>query len=192
MQCAAGLERVTSGSIQIGETILTNAPSKTIDRVRRRQAGFIFQQYNLLPMLTVAENVALPLRLRGDRVRKAEVAAAVSTVGLAGLGKRLPSQLSGGQQQRAAIARALLAKPDVIFADEPTGALDQATGKQVLGLLRSAVNDNGHTLVMVTHDSRIAAWADRVIFIVDGQIHSELWQPTAEQISVEFARWEAP
>jgi putative ABC transport system ATP-binding protein len=190
LQIAAGLEPASGGSVKIGDTELVGASTRSLDTVRRQQIGFVFQSYNLLPMLSVLENVVLPLRLRGQRVRHAEARQVLESVGLAGLASRLPSQLSGGQQQRAAIARSLLSRPEVIFADEPTGSLDQATGRQVLGLLRQAVDRDGRTLIMVTHDSRVAAWADRVIFIVDGRLHSEITQPTVENVTAELARWE--
>jgi len=191
LQIAAGLEPASGGSVRIGEVELVGASTRRLDRVRRQQVGFVFQSYNLLPMLTVFENVVLPLRLRRQKVRRTEAHQVLESVGLAGLASRLPSQLSGGQQQRAAIARSLLAAPEVIFADEPTGALDQATGRQVLALLRQAVDRDGRTLVMVTHDPRVAAWADRVVFIVDGRLHSEITSPTVENVTTELSRWEA-
>lgn len=190
LQCAAGLETVDSGTVRIGGVDTTGASPAQLDRVRRRQVGFVFQSYNLLPMLSVFENVVLPLRLRRERVRRGEALAVLESVGLAGLERRLPVQLSGGQQQRAAIARSLASRPDVIFADEPTGALDQTTGRQILSLLRAAVDHEARTVVMVTHDPRVAAWADRVVFIVDGRLHSEILNPTAELVSAELARWE--
>ena len=191
LQIAAGLEPASAGSVKIGDTELVGASIRRLDQVRRQRVGFVFQSYNLLPMLTIFENVVLPLRLRRQRVRRAEARAVLDSVGLAKLGSRLPSQLSGGQQQRAAIARSLLARPEVIFADEPTGALDQATGRQVLALLRQAVDRDGCTLIMVTHDPRVAAWADRVVFIVDGRLHSEITGPTVANVTAELARWEA-
>ncbi|HEX7662116.1 MAG TPA: ABC transporter ATP-binding protein [Pseudonocardiaceae bacterium] len=191
LQIAAGLEPASAGSVKIGDTELVGASIRRLDQVRRQRVGFVFQSYNLLPMLTIFENVVLPLRLRRQRVRRAEARAVLDSVGLAKLGSRLPSQLSGGQQQRAAIARSLLARPEVIFADEPTGALDQATGRQVLALLRQAVDRDGCTMIMVTHDPRVAAWADRVVFIVDGRLHSEITDPTVENVTAELARWEA-
>ena len=191
LQIAAGLEPASAGSVKIGDTELVGASIRRLDQVRRQRVGFVFQSYNLLPMLTIFENVVLPLRLRRQRVLRAEARAVLDSVGLAKLVSRLPSQLSGGQQQRAAIARSLLARPEVIFADEPTGALDQATGRQVLALLRQAVDRDGCTMIMVTHDPRVAAWADRVVFIVDGRLHSEITDPTVENVTAELARWEA-
>jgi putative ABC transport system ATP-binding protein len=190
LQCAAGLDRPTSGEVFLGTTELTGLDERDLDRVRRGQIGFVFQAYNLLPMLSVYENLALPLRLAGRKPRRSEVVQVLRQVGLDGLARRLPAELSGGQQQRVAIARSLITQPEVLFADEPTGALDTATGRQILGLLRAAVDEHGQSVVLVTHDLAAAAWADQVIFLVDGQVRGHLEHPTAEQIAVQLDQGE--
>ncbi len=159
--------------------------------LRRERVGFVFQAFNLLPSLTAEQNVALPLRLAGRRVPKARVRQALQQVGLADRARHRPSELSGGQQQRVALARALITRPEVLFGDEPTGALDTRTGREVLELLRGMVDREGQTVVMVTHDPVAAAYADRVVFLVDGRVHGELTGPDAEAVAARMTRLEA-
>ncbi|HET6165955.1 MAG TPA: ABC transporter ATP-binding protein [Marmoricola sp.] len=170
LQLAGGLDRPTSGRVVLSGTDITGLSEAALTRVRSRTMGFVFQSYNLLDALTVFENVALPVRLAGGSVSRSDVVGALERVGLADLARRRPPELSGGQQQRVAIARALHARPAVVFADEPTGALDRSTGHQVLGLLRALVDEHGQTIVMVTHDPVAAAYADSVLFLADGRV----------------------
>jgi putative ABC transport system ATP-binding protein len=179
MQCAAGLDRPTAGSVRLGDVELTKLRERRLTDLRRTRIGFVFQSFNLLPALTTAQNVLLPLRLSGA---KASLGQALNRVGLAGYEHRRPGELSGGQQQRVAIARALVTDPDVIFADEPTGALDTVTAGDVLSLLRAAVDDLGATVVMVTHDPAAARWADRVLFLANGHLVDELHGASAARI----------
>jgi putative ABC transport system ATP-binding protein len=182
LQCAAGLDAPTSGTVRIGGTDLSGLSRRRLSVLRRRQVGFVFQSLNLVPTLTTAENIALPLRLDGRRVRKDVVARLAEQVGISPQLGRLPHTLSGGQQQRAAIARALITSPDVIFADEPTAALDVATADGVLGLLRQAASDPRRAVVIVTHDPVAASQADRVLVLDGGRIVSELTAPDAATI----------
>ena len=182
MHLLAGLDRPTDGRVKIGGLDITDLPDKQLTKLRRRHIGFVFQSFNLLPMLTAEENILLPLSIAGRKPDKSAVAALIARVGL---GERLghtPSQLSGGQQQRVAIARALASQPTVLFADEPTGNLDSTSGTEVLALLRESVELDRQTTVMVTHDPRAAASADRVLFLADGVIVDDLADPTEEQI----------
>jgi putative ABC transport system ATP-binding protein len=182
MHLLAGLDRPTNGRVKIGGEDITEMPDKQLTKLRRRHIGFVFQQFNLLPMLTAEENILLPLSIAGRKPDKRAVASLIERVGL---GERLghkPSQLSGGQQQRVAIARALASQPTVLFADEPTGNLDSTSGTEVLQLLREAVELDRQTTVMVTHDPRAAAAADRVLFLADGEIVNDLATPDEEQI----------
>ncbi len=156
--------------------------------MRRERIGFVFQAYNLLPALTVAQNIALPLRLDGRRPGRSAVREMAARVGLDQRLRDRPAQLSGGQQQRVAIARALITDPEVVFADEPTGALDSRTGHEVLALLREVAGPGGHTVVMVTHDPAAAAWADRVLLLADGRLAGTLTAPTAAQVARQLAR----
>jgi putative ABC transport system ATP-binding protein len=190
LQCAAGLDRPTSGRVMLGGTELGTLSRRALSKVHRERIGFVFQSYNLLPMLTAAENIALPLRLAGRRPDRARIASVLDSVGLAGMGHRAPAELSGGQQQRVAIARALAVRPEVLFADEPTGALDTVAGRHVLGLLRSAVEQAGQTVVLVTHDPGAASWADSVVFMVDGALQGSLERPTAQQIADHIGTWD--
>jgi putative ABC transport system ATP-binding protein len=188
LHCAAGLDRPTSGSVRLGEVELATLSDRALTRLRRTTIGFVFQAYNLLPALTVQQNAVLPLRLARKRADRAWVLQVLAQVGL---GERLghrPAQLSGGQQQRVAVARALIPRPEVIFADEPTGALDTRSGRDVLGLLRRAVDEMGQTVVMVTHDPAAASFADRVVFMADGQLAGEITQPTAAAVAAHLAR----
>ncbi len=182
LHMVAGLDRPTSGEVYLGDTEITGLSDKKLTLLRRDRIGFIFQSFNLLPTLTAAENIVLPIRIAGRKPDKHWVASIVHTVGLEGrLGHR-PSQLSGGQQQRVAAARALASKPAIVFADEPTGALDSRSGTGLLQLLRRAVDELGQTVVMVTHDPNAAAYADRVVFLADGHIVDEMPDPTAEGV----------
>jgi putative ABC transport system ATP-binding protein len=190
MQCVAGLDRLTSGQAYIGETDITTLSKTELTLLRRDHLGFIFQQYNLIPTLTARENILLPSTLARTGVDQAWFDEIVATVGL---GKRLesrPSQLSGGQQQRVAVARALVPRPDIVFADEPTGALDSRTGIEILTFMRRAVDDSGQTIVMVTHDPHAASYADSVLFLADGQIIDEMPQPTADRVLDRMKRFE--
>jgi len=181
LQCAAGLARPDAGRVAIGGTEIARLSEKRLAKLRRRRIGFVFQAFNLLPSLTAAQNVLLPLRLAGDRPRRRVAREALAAVGLAERAGHLPAQLSGGQQQRVAIARALVAEPQVVFADEPTGALDTRSAREALTLLRALVDERGRTLVMVTHDPVAAAVADRVVFLADGRVVDALERPSAEQ-----------
>jgi putative ABC transport system ATP-binding protein len=183
LQSAAGLDRPTSGRVRLGEVELSALGEKALARLRRERLGFVFQSFNLLGALTAAQNVALPSRLAGRRLRRDQITAALAAVGLADRAGHRPAQLSGGQQQRVAIARALVGEPELLFADEPTGALDLRAGREVLALLRDTVDGGGRTLVMVTHDPSAAAYADRVVFMADGRLAGELVAPTAEQVA---------
>ncbi|MER7725229.1 ABC transporter ATP-binding protein [Streptomyces sp. NPDC096323] len=186
LQCAAGLDRPTSGSVRLGGTEITGMSENELTELRRNRIGFVFQAFNLLPSLTVEQNVLLPMRLAGQRQDRRRADAVLAQVGLAGKARRRPGELSGGQQQRVAVARALVSSPDVVFADEPTGALDTGTAAEVLGLLRHAVDALGATVVMVTHDPAAAAWADRVLFLADGAFAGGLERGSAEQIAARM------
>jgi len=179
LNCMAGLDSISDGTAWIGETELTSLDDKRLTALRRDQVGFIFQAYNLLPTLTALENITLPLDIAGRQPDQAWLDTVVDAIGLrARLGHR-PAQLSGGQQQRVACARALVTRPAIIFADEPTGNLDRKSGADVLALLRRSVSELGQTVVMVTHDASAAAYADRVLFLADGRIVQEMNEPTA-------------
>ncbi|MGA3540075.1 ABC transporter ATP-binding protein [Micromonosporaceae bacterium DT194] len=192
MHCLAGLDSVTRGTVTVGGTVVTGLNDAGLTRLRRDKVGFIFQQFNLLPTLTAKENILLPLAIAGVKPDPAWFDRVIEIVGLADrLGHR-PSQLSGGQQQRVACARALVARPEVIFADEPTGNLDSRSGAEVLGFLRDCVREHGQTIVMVTHDPGAASYADRVIFLADGQIVTELTSPTAETVLDTMKKLDAP
>jgi putative ABC transport system ATP-binding protein len=190
MQCVAGLDRLTSGQAFIGETDISALNKNELTLLRRDRLGFIFQQYNLIPSLTARENILLPLTLAGAKADGAWFDEVVKTVGLGDRLGNLPSQLSGGQQQRVAVARALVPKPEIIFADEPTGALDSRTGTEILTFLRRSVDDAGQTIVMVTHDPHAASYADRVLFLADGQIVDEMADPTADRVLDRMKRFE--
>jgi putative ABC transport system ATP-binding protein len=183
IQAAAGLDRPDRGTVRIGDTELTRMRERSLARLRRRRVGFVFQSFNLLPSLTAAQNVILPLRLAGQRPGRRAARDALAHVGLADRARHRPAQLSGGQQQRVAIARALVTAPDVIFADEPTGALDTRSAREILGILREATDRDGRTIIMVTHDPVAAAVADRVLFLADGRIVDELAEPRADVVS---------
>ena len=178
MHCMAGLDAVTSGQIWIGGTELSPLRERQLTRLRRDRIGFVFQAYNLLPVLTAAENITLPLDIAGRAADPQWLATVTGTVGLDDRLRHRPSELSGGQQQRVAIARALASRPEIVFADEPTGNLESRAGAEVLGLLRRSVREFGQTVVMVTHDPVAASYADRVVFLADGRIAGGLDQPT--------------
>jgi putative ABC transport system ATP-binding protein len=173
---------VTRGTIEIGDTTVTGLGDAGLTRLRRDKVGFIFQQFNLLPTLSAQENILLPLSIAGRKPDPAWYDTVIDTVNLRDRLRHRPAQLSGGQQQRVACARALVSKPEVIFADEPTGNLDSRSGAEVLGFLRNSVREHGQTIVMVTHDPAAASYADRVVFLADGQIVSELVGPTSETV----------
>jgi ABC-type lipoprotein export system ATPase subunit len=178
MHCMAGLDSVDSGQVFIGDTDLTRLRDKQLTRLRRDKIGFIFQAFNLVPTLTALENITLPMDIAGRKPDQQWLDAVIDTVGLRPRLKHRPSELSGGQQQRVACARALASRPEIIFADEPTGNLDSRSGAEVLSFLRSSVREMGQTIVMVTHDPVAASYADRVVFLRDGQIVTEMQQPT--------------
>jgi len=182
LHCLAGLDRVTSGEIWIGDIALSGLSERQLTMLRREHIGFVFQAFNLLPTLTAAENIELPLAIAGRKPDKAWYDKVIDAVGLRPrLGHR-PSELSGGEQQRVAGARALVGKPTVIFADEPTGNLDSRSSTELLRFMRRSVDEFGQTIVMVTHDPNAAAYADRVVFLADGRIVSEMLHPTAERV----------
>ncbi|MFD4637730.1 ABC transporter ATP-binding protein [Lentzea sp. NPDC058436] len=183
LHCASGMDRPTSGRVLLGDTDLGGLKETALTQVRRDRIGFVFQAYNLLPSLTVEQNITLPLRLAGRAADQAWLREIVGRVGLDGRLDRLPAELSGGQQQRVAIARALVARPEVVLADEPTGALDSRTAHQVLGLLRSIVDEMGQTVLMVTHDPVAASAAHSVLFLADGRLAGELAGPTPEKVA---------
>ena len=182
MHCLAGLDTLTSGQAFIGDQDLGTLSDRELTRVRRDRVGFIFQAFNLLPTLSAKENITLPMDLAGQRPDPEWLARVIDTVGLAPRLLHRPSELSGGQQQRVAVARALASKPQVVFADEPTGNLDRRSGTEVLWFLRDAVDGFGQTVVMVTHDPVAASYADRVLFLADGRIVDELASPTASTV----------
>src|SRR4249919_908857 len=188
LNVAAGLDRPTSGSVALGGADLAQLSERQLTILRREQIGFVFQAFNLLPSLTVAQNIALPLRLDGRLPRRSTVREIATRVGLEKRLRDRPSQLSGGQQQRVAIARALITRPEVVFADEPTGALDTHTGHEVLALLREVVDEDGHTVVMVTHDPAAAAHADRVILLADGGVAGTVDAPNADEVAEQLVR----
>jgi putative ABC transport system ATP-binding protein len=191
MQCVAGLDHLTSGSAVIGDTDLSELSKTDLTLLRRDRVGFIFQQYNLIPTLSARENVLLPLTLAGRSAESAWFDQIVHTVGLGNRLGNLPSELSGGQQQRVAVARALVPRPEIVFADEPTGALDSRTGTEILSFMRSAVDETGQTIVMVTHDPHAASYSHRVLFLADGQIVDSMADPTAERVLDRMKQFEA-
>ncbi|TDU83239.1 putative ABC transport system ATP-binding protein [Kribbella voronezhensis] len=182
MHILAGLDKPTSGSVRIDGTEITTLGDDALTKLRRKHIGFIFQFFNLLPMLTARENVVLPLTIAGEKPDPAYFDELIARVGLTDRLTHRPAELSGGQQQRVAIARALVSRPTVIFADEPTGNLDSRTSSEILHLMRSSVDDYGQTTVMVTHDARAAAMADRVLFLADGEIVKETGRTSQGEI----------
>ncbi|MEV5709233.1 ABC transporter ATP-binding protein [Actinoallomurus sp. NPDC052274] len=182
MHCLAGLDTVNEGAIRIGDVEITRLSDKQLTHLRRDRVGFIFQAFNLLPTLTAEQNILLPLELSGRKLDRRWFDQVVDTVGLRPRLSHRPSELSGGQQQRVACARALVSRPEVIFADEPTGNLDSRSGAEVLSFLRASVREMGQTIVMVTHDPVAASYADRVVFLRDGRIMTELYGPTPDGV----------
>ena len=182
LHIVAGLDTATSGQVLVGDTDISALDDKALTLLRRDRIGFIFQAFNLLPQLTAAENITLPMDLAGTKPEPAWLERVIDTVGLRSRLEHKPTELSGGQQQRVAVARALAARPEIIFADEPTGNLDSKAGAEVLGFMRSSVDDMGQTIVMVTHDPVAASYADRVLFLADGRIVDEMTLPTAERV----------
>ncbi|MFC5748596.1 ABC transporter ATP-binding protein [Actinomadura rugatobispora] len=184
LQCAAGLDRPTGGRVYVdGAELAAGGGEAALTKFRRQRIGFVFQQFNLLPTLTVMQNVTLPLKLAGRKVDRARAREVLARVGLADRLHHLPAELSGGQQQRVAIARALVTEPKVVFGDEPTGALDTRSAREVLELLRESVRLYGRTVVMVTHDPVAASYADAVLFLADGRLVGSLQTPTAEAVA---------
>ncbi|HZM75393.1 MAG TPA: ABC transporter ATP-binding protein [Candidatus Limnocylindrales bacterium] len=182
MHCLAGLDSVSRGQVAVGDTLVTGLSDGGLTKLRREKVGFVFQQFNLLPTLTAEENISLPLAIAGRKADPAWFKTVIDTVGLGDRLKHRPSELSGGQQQRVACARALVSRPEVIFADEPTGNLDSKSGADILTFLRRSVSEFGQTIVMVTHDANAASYADRVVFLADGRIVDEMSSPTAEAV----------
>ncbi len=182
LHCLAGLDRVSSGEVWVGDTQVDTLGDRGLTRLRRERVGVVFQLFNLLPTLTAAENITLPLAIGGRKPDPAWLELVITTVGLGDRLAHRPAQLSGGEQQRLACARALVTRPEVVFADEPTGNLDSRSGAEVLGFLQGSVRQFGQTVVMVTHDPTAAAYADRVVFLADGRIVGELADPTAERV----------
>jgi putative ABC transport system ATP-binding protein len=182
MHCMAALDSATAGQLFVGDIELTTLSDAELTRLRRDKIGFVFQAYNLVPTLTAQENITLPLDIAGTKVDQEWFDTVVSTVGLGDRLGHKPNELSGGQQQRVACARALASRPDIVFADEPTGNLDSRSGAEVLGFLRRSVSEFGQTIVMVTHDPNAASYADHVLFLADGRIVDEMPEPTAERV----------
>ena len=182
MHCSAGLDDVTSGQVFIGDVELSSLKEKALTLLRRDRVGFVFQAYNLVPTLNAIENITLPMTLAGRSPDQEWLNQVVEKVGLAKRLKHRPSELSGGQQQRVAVARALASRPDIIFADEPTGNLDSRTGAEILAFMRQAVRDYDQSIVMVTHDPTAASYADRVVFLADGKIVDTMEAPTVDRI----------
>jgi putative ABC transport system ATP-binding protein len=182
LHCVAGLDALTSGSVYIGDTELGSLNDRDLTLLRRRKVGFIFQAFNLIPTLSAAENITLPLDIAGEDPDQAWFDQVVDTVGLGDRLSHRPSELSGGQQQRVAAARALVSRPEIIFADEPSGNLDSTSAGELLGFMEQAVKNLGQTIVMVTHDPVAASYADRIVFLADGQVVGELHDPTQETV----------
>jgi putative ABC transport system ATP-binding protein len=182
LHCLAGLDTPTSGRVFLGDVDLTTLSERQLTLLRREKVGFVFQAFNLIPTLNAAENITLPLDIAGRRVDRAWFDAVVDTVGLRERLSHRPAELSGGEQQRVAGARALVARPEVVYADEPTGNLDSRSGAELLAFLRSAVDEHGQTIVMVTHDPVAASHADRIVFLADGRVVDEMREPTTERV----------
>jgi putative ABC transport system ATP-binding protein len=182
MHCVAGLDTLTSGRVFVGDADLSTLDDKHLTVLRRDKIGFIFQAYNLVPTLTALENITLPQALAGRKPDQDWLDTVVDTVGLRDRLEHRPSELSGGQQQRVAVARALASRPEIVFADEPTGNLDSRSGAEILGFVRRAVRELGQTIVMVSHDPVAASYADRVLFLADGRIVDEMAEPTPERV----------
>ena len=189
LHCVAGLDDLTSGRAFIGEVDLSTLNDQRLTILRRDRVGFVFQAYNLVPTISAAKNITLPLQLAGRTGDPAWIGQIIDTVGLADRVQHRPSELSGGQQQRVAVARALASRPEIIFADEPTGNLDSRAGTEVLTFMRRAVDEMGQTIVMVTHDPMAAAYADRIVFLADGRIVDEMGEPTAKRVLERMRRF---
>ncbi|MEI6364558.1 MAG: ABC transporter ATP-binding protein [Actinomycetes bacterium] len=192
MHCMAGLDTVTSGQVLIGDVDLATLKEKDLTQLRRDRLGFVFQAYNLIPTLTAIENITLPLDLAGNSGDQEWIDSVIAAIGLQDRLNHRPSELSGGQQQRVACARAMASRPEIIFGDEPTGNLDSRSGGEVLSFLRRSVDDLGQTMVMVTHDANAAAFADRVIFLADGEVVDDMPNPTADKVFERLKRLEVP
>ena len=182
VHCLAGLDTLTEGEIEVGGRPLSGLSEKELTLLRRDHVGFVFQSFNLIPTLDARENITLPADLAGRQLDHTWLDEVIDTIGLRDRLHHRPGELSGGQQQRVAVARSLAGRPDIVFADEPTGNLDSRSAAEVLGFLRSAVDDFGQTVVMVTHDPTAAAFGDRVIFLADGRVADEMLQPTTERV----------
>jgi putative ABC transport system ATP-binding protein len=182
LHCMAGLDRLTEGHVFIGDVDLSTLDEKRLTVLRRDKVGFVFQAYNLVPTLTAAENITLPIDIAGRRPDRSWFDTVIQTVGLRDRLTHRPSELSGGQQQRVAAARALVSRPEIVFADEPTGNLDSRASAEILGFMRRAVREFGQTIVMVTHDPIAASYADRVVFLADGTVVDEMAEPTSERV----------
>ena len=182
LHCLAGLDRVTAGRVYIGDVEISACSEKQLTLIRRDRIGFVFQSFNLIPTLDAAENITLPMALAGRKPDKAWMDSIVNTLRIGDRLSHRPSELSGGQQQRVAVARALVSRPDLIFADEPTGNLDSRASAEILTFMRAAVDDLGQTIVMVTHDPGAASYSDRVVFLADGTIVDEMHEPTADRV----------
>ncbi|MEX2421630.1 MAG: ABC transporter ATP-binding protein [Actinomycetota bacterium] len=182
LHCMAGLDTPTDGHVFIGGVDLTTLSEKELTLLRREKVGFVFQAYNLVPTLTAAENITLPLDIAGGKPDPAWFDQVVNTIGLRDRLSHRPSELSGGQQQRVAGARALVSRPEIVFADEPTGNLDSKASQELLAFLRSAVKDHGQTIVMVTHDASAASYSDRIVFLADGRVVDEMLEPTTDRV----------
>jgi len=189
LHCTAGLDTLTEGQAFIGETDLSTLDDTELTVLRREHVGFVFQAFNLVPTLTAQENITLPLALAGRKGDREWISQVVDTLGLGQRLRHRPSEMSGGEQQRVAVARALATRPQIIFADEPTGNLDSRAGTEVLRFMRQAVDDLGQTIVMVTHDPGAASHADRVVFLADGRIVDEMFEPTAERVLDRMKRF---
>ena len=187
MHCAAGLDAPSSGEVFVGDVSLGTLKDKALTTLRRDRIGFVFQSFNLVPTLTAEENIVLPLAIAGRKPDPDWFATVIDTIGLGDRLSHRPSQLSGGQQQRVACARALMSRPEIIFADEPTGNLDSASGAEVLGFLRRSVDEFGQTIVMVTHDAVAASYCDRVVFLADGRVVDEILDPDRDRILEHMA-----
>jgi putative ABC transport system ATP-binding protein len=189
LHCAAGLDTLTSGKAYIGDADLSTLNDQQLTRLRRDHVGFVFQSFNLVPTITAAENITLPLLLAGHKGDQEWIAKIIETLDIGNRLKHRPQEMSGGQQQRVAVARALASRPEIIFADEPTGNLDSRAGTEVLTFMRRAVDEMGQTIVMVTHDPIAASYADRIVFLADGQIVDEMHQPTAAAVLERMKRF---
>jgi putative ABC transport system ATP-binding protein len=189
LHCVAGLDTLTSGQAFIGDADLSTLNDHQLTILRRDHVGFVFQSFNLVPTITAAENIDLPLLLAGRKGDRAWIAKIIETMGIGTRLRHLPDQMSGGQQQRVAVARALASRPEIIFADEPTGNLDSRAGAEVLGFMRRAVTEMGQTIVMVTHDPIAASYADRIVFLADGRIVDEMLHPTSDRVLERMKRF---